>query len=55
MQNLKVKILAYNTAIIPVILYGCNTWLQPSGKSMHAVFNKMVLSRTFGPKKEEVK
>jgi hypothetical protein len=40
-KNLKIKI--YKTVILPVVLYGCETW----------VFENRVLRRIFGPKRDE--
>jgi hypothetical protein len=53
-RNLKVK--TYRTIILPVVLYGCETWsltLREEHRLM--VFEKRVLRRIFGPKKAEVK
>ena len=52
-KNLKIKI--YRTVILPVVLYGCETWsltLREEGKLK--VFENMVLRRIFGPRKDEV-
>jgi len=52
-KNLKIKI--YRTIILPVVLYGCETWsliLQEEGKLR--VFENMVLRRIFGPRRDEV-
>ena len=52
-KNLKIKI--YRTIILPVDLYGCETWsliLQEERKLR--VFENMVLRRIFGPRREEV-
>jgi hypothetical protein len=52
-RNLKVKI--YKTTILPVILYGCETWsLTLRNKHRLRVFENRVLRRIFGPKREEV-
>ena len=51
-KNLKIKI--YRTLILPVVLYGCETWsltLREERKLM--VFENMVL-RIFGPRRGEV-
>jgi len=48
-------ILLQNTIILPVVLYGCETWLltlREEGKLR--VFEDMVLRRIFGPEKDEV-
>jgi hypothetical protein len=50
-RNLKVKI--YKTVILPVVLYGCETWsltLREEHRLM--VFEKRVLRRIFGPKRD---
>jgi hypothetical protein len=53
-KNVKIKI--YKTIILPVVLYRCETLsLTLSGKHRLRVFEKMVLRRTFGPKRDEVK
>ena len=52
-KNLEVKI--YRTLILPVVLYGCETWsltLREEHRLM--VFEKRVLRRIFGPKRDEV-
>jgi hypothetical protein len=51
-KNLKIKI--YKTAILPVVLYGCETWsLTLREEHRLSVFENRVLRRTFGPKREE--
>ena len=53
-KNLKIKI--YRTIILPVVLYGCETWSLTVGEERRlGVFENRVLRRIFGPKKEEVK
>jgi hypothetical protein len=43
------------TIILPVILYGCETWsLTPREEHRLMVFENKVLSRIFGPKRDEV-
>ena len=52
-KNLKIKI--YRTIILPVALYGCETWslkLREVGRLR--VFENRVLRRVFGPKRDEV-
>jgi len=52
-KHLKIKI--YRTVILPVVLYGCETWcltLQEERKLR--VFENRVLRRIFGLRKEEV-
>jgi len=52
-KNLKIKI--YRTVILPVVLYGCETWSLILGeKRKLRVFENMVLRRIFGPRKDEV-
>jgi hypothetical protein len=52
-RNVKVQI--YETTILPVVLYGWETWsLTLSQKHRLSVFEKRVLSRIFGPKRDEV-
>jgi hypothetical protein len=52
-QKLKIKI--YRTIILPVVLYGCETWLQilREGHRLR-VFENRVLMRIFGPRRDEV-
>jgi hypothetical protein len=52
-SNLKVKI--YKTIILPVVLYGCETWsLTLREEHVLRVFENRVLIRIFGPKRDEV-
>ena len=52
-KNLKIKI--YRTIILPVVLYGCETWLLTlRGEHRLRVFENRVLRRIFGPKRDEV-
>jgi len=52
-KNLKIKI--YGTIILPVVLYGCKTWsLTLREERKLRVFEKMVLRRIFGLKRDEV-
>jgi hypothetical protein len=52
-RNLKVKI--YKTIILPVVLYGCETWsLTLREEHRLRVFENRVLRRIFGPKSDEV-
>jgi hypothetical protein len=52
-RNVKVKI--YKTTILPVVLYGCETWsLTLREKHRLRVFENRVLRRIFGPKRDEV-
>jgi hypothetical protein len=51
-KNLKFKI--YKTVILPVVLYGCETWsLTLEEKHRLRVSENRVLRRIFGPKREE--
>jgi hypothetical protein len=50
-----VKIRVYNTIILPVVLYGCETWsLTLREEHRLRVFEKRVLRRIFEPKRDEV-
>jgi hypothetical protein len=52
-RNLNVKI--YKTIILPVVLYGCETWsLILTEEHRLRVFENRVLRRIFGPKGDEV-
>jgi len=52
-KNLKIKI--YRTIILPVVLYGCETWsLTLREERRLRVFENRVLRRIFGPKRDEV-
>jgi hypothetical protein len=52
-RNVKVKI--YKTIILPVVLYGCETWsLMLREEYRLRVFENRVLRRIFGPKRDEV-
>jgi hypothetical protein len=52
-RNAKVKI--YKTIILPVVSYGCETWsLTLREEHRLRVFENRVLSRIFGPKRDEV-
>jgi hypothetical protein len=51
-KNLKIKI--YKTVILPVVLYGCETWSLSFGEEHRLrVFENRVLRKIFGPKREE--
>jgi hypothetical protein len=53
LKDLKIKIC--ETIILPVILYGCDTWFFTlKEKHRLRVFENRVLRRLFGPKGEEV-
>ena len=50
-----VKISIYRTIILPVVLYGCETWsLTLWEERKLRVFENMVLRKIFGPRREEV-
>ena len=52
-KTLKIKI--YRTMILPVALYGCETWsLTLREERRLRVFESRVLRRVFGPKRDEV-
>jgi hypothetical protein len=52
-MNVKVKI--YKTIILPVVLYGCETWsLALREEHRLRMFENRVLRRIFGPKRDEV-
>ena len=45
----------YRTIILPVVLYGCETWsLTTREERKLRVFENMVLRRIFGPTRDEV-
>jgi hypothetical protein len=46
-KNIKIKV--YRTIILPVVLYGCETWEECRLK----VFENRVLRRIFGLKRDE--
>jgi hypothetical protein len=52
-RNLKVKI--YRTTVLPVVLYGCETWsLTLTEEHRLRVFENRVLRRIFGSKRDEI-
>ena len=52
-KNLKIKI--YRNIILPVVLYGCESWsLTLREERRLRVFENGVLRRIFGPKRDEV-
>ena len=52
-KNLKIKL--YRTIILPVVLYGCETWsLTLTEERELRVSEYMVLRRIFGPRRDEV-
>jgi hypothetical protein len=50
-----IKIRKYKTIILPVVLYGCETW-SLTLRDQHRLreFENRVLRRIFGPKRDEV-
>jgi hypothetical protein len=51
-----VKVKIYKTVIMPVVLYGCETWsLMLREEHRLRVFENRVLRRIFGPKRDEVR
>jgi hypothetical protein len=46
----------YRTTILPVVLYGCETWSLTlrEEQRLRRVFENRVLRRIFGPKRDEV-
>jgi len=47
--------LVYRTIILPVVLYGCETWsLTLREERRLRVFENRVLRRIFGPKRDEI-
>ena len=51
-KNLKIKI--FRTIILPIVLYGCETWsLTLQGERKLRLFGNMVLRRIFGPRRGE--
>jgi hypothetical protein len=52
-KNLTIKI--YRSIILPMVLYGCETWsLTLREEHRLRVFENRVLRRVFGPKRDEV-
>ena len=52
-KNLKIKI--YRTIILPIVLYGYETWsLTLREERKLRVFENMVLKRIFVPRRDEV-
>jgi hypothetical protein len=50
-KNLKIKI--YKTVILPVVLYGCETWSLTFGEEHRLGVSENGVLRIFGPKREE--
>ena len=52
-KGIKIKI--YRTIILSVVMYGCETWLLTTREQRKLrVFEKRVLRRIFGPKRDKV-
>jgi hypothetical protein len=52
-KNIKIRI--YKTRILPVVLYGCETWsLTLREEHRLRVFENRVLRRIFGPKRDDM-
>jgi hypothetical protein len=52
-QKLNIKM--YRTVILPVVVYGCETWSLTLREELGLrVFGNKVLRRIFGPKRDEV-
>ena len=52
-KNIKIKI--YRTVILPVTLYGCETWLLTLREERRLrVVESRVFRRIFGPKRDKV-
>jgi hypothetical protein len=50
-KNLKIKI--YRTIILPVVLYGCETWSLTLRENCRlSMFENRVLRRIFGPRRD---
>jgi hypothetical protein len=50
----ELKIKTYKTIILPVVVYGCETWPLTLRKEHRLrVFENRVLRRIFGPKEDE--
>jgi hypothetical protein len=50
-----IKIRIYKSIIVPVVLYGCETWfLTLRDEHTLSVFENRVLRRIFGPKRDEM-
>ena len=52
-KNIKIKI--YSIIILPVVLYGCETWsLTLREERSLTVFENRVLRRIFAPKRDQI-
>jgi hypothetical protein len=55
LSSKKLNIKIYKTTILPVVLYGCETWsLTLREQHRLRMYENRVLRRIFGPKREEV-
>jgi hypothetical protein len=55
LQSKKLKIRIYKTIILPVALYGCETWsLTLREEHRLRVFENRALRKIYGPKRDEV-
>jgi hypothetical protein len=51
----KIKVIIYKNIILPVVLYGCETWsLTAREEHKLRVLENRVLRRIFGPKRDGV-
>jgi len=51
-KNLKIKL--YKTIVLPVVLYGCETWSITFREEFRLrVFENRILRRIFGPTRDE--
>jgi hypothetical protein len=54
-ECIELKFRIYKTIILPVVLYGCDTWsLTVRNEHRLRVFENRVLRRMFGPKRDEM-
>ena len=44
----------YRTIILPIVFYGCETWLLTREECRLRLFENSMLRKLFGPKKGEV-
>jgi len=52
-KNIKVEV--YRTIILPIVLYGCETWsITLREECSLRVFENWVLRKIFGPKRDEI-
>jgi hypothetical protein len=52
-KNIKIK--TYRTVIVPVVLYGCETWSLTLRENRRLrMFENRVLKKIFGSRKDEV-